>query len=102
MEEVDGFLDRETLESLLATLDNLARAQKRNLWCAKDRGLELDGYLFDLKTPVMHSFLSRKLVDHLLDLFDLILWSDPCHSQGISHASTFANGIGHTIEQAEF
>ena len=70
------------------------------------RGTEYEAFqrdrdLLDLQTPVLHGVLLGKRVDHLLDLIDLLLWRNAGHSQGISHASTFADGIRDTIEQAE-
>ena len=101
MTQVYSLLNWSTLEGLLVALNNLVVEQKVHLRSTEHKTFQLDRNLFDLKTPVLHSVLLGKRVDHLLDLINLLLRRNTSHGQGISHTSTLADGIRDTVEKTE-
>ena len=50
-----------------------------HLRSTEHKTFQLDRNLFDLKTPVLHSVLLGKRVDHLLDLINLLLRRNTSH-----------------------
>ena len=63
--------------------------------------MQLDWNLFNLKTPVLDCLLLEELLTHLLDLVDLVLWSDPSPGQSVTHAWRLTDAIRDSIDQTE-
>ena len=63
--------------------------------------MQLDWNLLNLKTPVLDCLLLKELLTHLLDLVDLVLWSDPRPGQSVTHAWRLSDAIRDSIDQTE-
>ena len=63
--------------------------------------MQLDWNLLNLKTPILDCLLLEKLLTHLLDLVDLVLWSDPRPGQSVTHAWRLSDAIRDSIDQTE-
>ena len=99
--QVDGLLDRQSLQLLLAALDQLPRLQNLDLRRTQAEAIERDRILLNLNTPVLHRSLIREGLHHLLDLSELVRGVDPGGGERVAHASALADGVGDAVEQAE-
>ena len=63
--------------------------------------MQLDWNLLNLKTPILDCLLLEELLTHLLDLIDLVLWSDPRPGQSVTHAWRLSDAIRDSIDQTE-
>ena len=98
-QESNWFLDRESSQDVLIAVDDLVLFEDSGR--SQDICLHPDGSLFQLKTPLFNTLLTKKFLAHVLNLFNFLLRSYTCLHQSIAHASSFANVIGDSIHETE-
>ena len=99
--QVVGLLDGQTLEGLLVAVDDLVGREHLDLRGSKAEALQLNGHLLNLQSPVLHRSLLCQLIDHLLDLSNLVSRRDSRHGQGITHPSPLSDRVRHSVQQTE-
>ena len=70
--QIDSLLDGQSLQLLLAALDQLPGLQDLDLGRAEAEAVERDSILLNLDAPVLHRSLVGQGLHHLLDLSDFV------------------------------
>ena len=86
---MDSILDGQLSQNILVAVDDLVVLE--DLRSTEDVRLHLDWHLLDAEVPVLDRLLVKEDVAHLLDLFHLLLGSDPRLSKSVSHSCTFSH-----------
>lgn len=100
VKQIDRFGDGCFTQCLFVTLDNLITSN--HLWRLKHVSLQRNGLHVDLNVPILHCFLTKECLDHLLDPSNLLFRINTGLSKSVSHARSFTHAVRYAIEQAKF